>query len=116
MDEKKLHSLISRVTKKSSDNWDYSVGYMRGLMRLYRGGAFGTEADHGLWLSLVDDADEFIAQRGQGYLDGCAGPDTNRWGYCTQDADRQEYCTQNGLECDYCPLSDCVRDCSNNPV
>jgi len=59
----------------------------------------------------IDDDDEFIAQRGQGYRDGL-----NRWEYCTQEDGDKGYCTQNDQDCGTCSLSNYGRDCSNNPI
>jgi hypothetical protein len=51
---------------------DYWLGYMRGLRRSFHGLAFGSAAEHEMWLSLVGDDDESRNQRGLGYHDGLA--------------------------------------------
>ena len=48
----------------------YWRGYIRGLQRAFFGEAFGTEADHELWQSFVDQDDPQNHERGLGYLDG----------------------------------------------
>jgi hypothetical protein len=53
-----------------SEKADYYAGYRRGLLRAFRGEAFGTEQEHARYLSLVHDLDESSKQRGQGYRDG----------------------------------------------
>ena len=93
--------------KKVSDKPEYYSGYMRGLRRLFHGEAFGTDAEHALWMSLIDD-DEAREQRGQGYRDGFNG--------LTPNPDRWEYCTQNNHDCGSCSLVNYGRDCSNNPI
>lgn len=51
---------------------EYWTGYQRGLRRAYHGTKFGTQAEHKLWMSLIDDPDESREQRGLGYRDGWA--------------------------------------------
>ena len=51
---------------------DYWEGYQLGLRRAYHGKKFGTEAEHALRMSLADDTDEVLRERGRGYRDGLA--------------------------------------------
>ena len=39
---------------------EYWHGYMRGLRRSFHGAAFGTPAEHDLWLSLAGAEDESL--------------------------------------------------------
>lgn len=49
---------------------EWWAGYMRGLRRAHHGGAFGTAAEHDLWLSSADSPDESRAALGRGYRAG----------------------------------------------
>lgn len=49
---------------------DYYAGYTRGLRRAHHGDRFGTEAEHELWMSLVDRPDHCSQERGNGYRAG----------------------------------------------
>lgn len=51
---------------------DYGAGYLRGLRRAFYGSAFGTDAEHRLWLSLGQDGDP-STELGRGYRDGFSG-------------------------------------------
>jgi len=52
---------------------EYWAGYIRGLRRNFHGEAFGTEAEHRLWLEAVNSEDTIRRQLGQGYADGLKG-------------------------------------------
>jgi hypothetical protein len=55
------------------DGQEYWAGYLRGMRRCYHGENFGTEAEHGLWMSLADEADRLRRYRGLGYRAGAGG-------------------------------------------
>ena len=46
------------------------TGYMRGLRRAHHGQAFGTDAEHELWLSAAESDDSGRAALGLGYRAG----------------------------------------------
>ena len=60
----------AEVMSEIDDSPDYWEGYKRGLKRAYHGEHFGTEAEHKLWLSLVDSVNSQDHERGRGYLNG----------------------------------------------
>jgi len=91
----------ARIFAKGSDRPDYWQGYQRGLSRAYHGEDFGTDAEHELWLSLADDIDDTMAERGRGY----------RAGFYFRD-----YCTQNDNDCSTCSLIKYTIDCMNKPI
>ena len=49
---------------------EWWAGYKRGLRRSHHGEAFGTEAEHELWLSAAESTDPQRAALGRGYLAG----------------------------------------------
>jgi len=51
-------------------NASWWTGYMRGLRRAHHGENFGTEAEHGLFLSASDSTDPQRAALGRGYRAG----------------------------------------------
>ena len=53
-----------------TDRAEYWIGIQRGLRRAYHGEAFGTAAEHALWLAAINHNDTMRQQRGQGYRDG----------------------------------------------
>jgi hypothetical protein len=61
------------MKKADPERAEYWNGYQRGLRRKHHGENFGTEAEHQLWLSLIDDEDDTKRQRGEGYRDGLRG-------------------------------------------
>jgi hypothetical protein len=60
----------AQVCLKHDDHPNYWTGYIRGLSRGYNGEKFGTDAEHKLWLSLINDDTELRRERGRGYRDG----------------------------------------------
>ncbi|HNS91268.1 MAG TPA: hypothetical protein PLP82_03445 [Deltaproteobacteria bacterium] len=58
------------IRQSDPDKADYFAGYIRGLRKAYRGGSFGVDKDHNLWMSLIFDADKKRHARGLGYRDG----------------------------------------------
>jgi hypothetical protein len=75
MDENRFLSLMktARMQSYRGGEADYWHGYQRGLRRGYMGQLFGTDAEHQLWMRLVDDGpDKPSRDRGRGYRDGLA--------------------------------------------
>jgi hypothetical protein len=75
MNEQQFQSEMSRAQtlgRLASDpiQADYYSGYARGVRRQYHGDQFGSQQEHDLWLSLVDDTDESRTALGRGYRDG----------------------------------------------
>lgn len=72
MDEQRFISLMRKADtmRRIGDRPDYWAGYQRGLRRAHHGERFGTEAEHELWLSLIDRTDSLSQERGVGYRDG----------------------------------------------
>ena len=73
MDEKRFQFLMRKaqtLAKVEPNRADYWAGYIRGLRRNYHGDRFGTEEDHTLWMSLMEEIDESRRQRGEGYRAG----------------------------------------------
>lgn len=62
-----------RRLSSEPDEQDFWVGYQRGLRRNHHGEKFGTAAEHKLWMSLADDADQSRKMRGLGYRAGFDG-------------------------------------------
>ena len=52
----------------------YWEGYQRGLCRAYYGEVFGSQEEHERWMSFAEDdkANDFLQERGRGYVDGLA--------------------------------------------
>lgn len=46
------------------------TGYIRGLRRAHHGEAFGTDAEHALYLDAIESGDPARAALGRGYHDG----------------------------------------------
>lgn len=46
----------------------YWQGYQRGLRRAYHGSKFGTQAEHELWMNMINNKDYTRQERGKGYL------------------------------------------------
>jgi hypothetical protein len=74
MTEQEFRSAMTRARIEAAHGQrpDYWQGYTRGLRRGYHGEAFGTQAEHDLWLTLASSQDALQAQRGEGYRDGYA--------------------------------------------
>ncbi len=49
---------------------EWFVGYMRGLRRAHHGEAFGTLAEHEMWLAASESDDPSRAALGRGYAAG----------------------------------------------
>ncbi len=58
------------IQQADPEKVDYYAGYIRGLRKAYKGGSFGVDKDHNLWMSLIFDTDTKRHARGQGYRDG----------------------------------------------
>ena len=61
---------MQRAEEMMGMNPDYWIGYKRGLCRNYLGVNFGTLEAHPNWLLKVLSPDDFIRDRGRGYIDG----------------------------------------------
>ncbi|MFB3901921.1 MAG: hypothetical protein ACE15E_00570 [Acidobacteriota bacterium] len=66
-------SFATAMNRLQPERADYWAGYMRGLRRAFHGRAFGTDAEHRLWLSLIGREDSQGRERGLGYRDGLTG-------------------------------------------
>ncbi len=62
-----------RRLSSEPDEQEFWTGYQRGIRRNHHGEKFGTAAEHKLWLSLADDADQSRKMRGIGYRSGFDG-------------------------------------------
>lgn len=49
---------------------DWWAGYMRGLRRAHHGEAFGTAAEHAMWMDAANSSDPQRAALGRGYRAG----------------------------------------------
>lgn len=58
---------MARTERHRADYW---LGYRRGIRRAYYGKLFGSDAEHTLWLALIDSTDRTHIERGRGYRDG----------------------------------------------
>ena len=72
--------LMRKLAASEPARADYWRGYERGLRRTYHGEAFGTEAEHALFLAAVNSPDEMRASLGRGYRDGLRAGTPPNWG------------------------------------
>jgi hypothetical protein len=75
MDQRTFEHLMAKARTfiTVGDGVDYWTGYQRGLRRRFHGEDFGTDAEHELYMGLVEDRDPGRAARGRGYRDAYQG-------------------------------------------